>query len=75
MIQLRNVAHLGGNLFQRTRCCYFRDPTSLTSSKRNRGSGCVAREGFNRACAVVGTSEACNVTYSTRTSVLSSPPA
>jgi hypothetical protein len=69
MIQLRNMARLDGNLFQRTRRCDiqrdFAGPQEAQSRER------LGRpRGFNRACAMVGTSEACNVTYSTRTSVL-----
>lgn len=56
--QLRNMATVGGNLLQRTRCPYFRD-TFSPCNKRNPGSGCAAMEGFNRSCAVVGTSESC----------------
>ena len=70
MLQPRNVARLGSNLFRWTRCCYFPDATSLARSKRNPESDCAGREDLTRACAVVGTSGACNVTYSSRTSVL-----
>lgn len=56
--QLRNVATTGGNLLQRTRCVYFRD-TAMACNKRVPGSGCDARNGFNRNLAVLGTSEAC----------------
>lgn len=60
--QLRNCATTGGNLCQRTRCGYFYD-TSQACNKREPGSGCVARDGFNRIHAVLGTSEACIATY------------
>lgn len=60
--QLRNRATTGGNLCQRTRCGYFYD-TTQTCNKRDPGSGCAAREGFNRIHAVLGTSEACIATY------------
>ncbi|MDM7955678.1 xanthine dehydrogenase family protein subunit M [Blastomonas sp.] len=60
--QLRNRATTGGNLCQRTRCGYFYD-TSQACNKREPGSGCAARDGFNRIHAVLGTSEACIATY------------
>ena len=56
--QLRNKATTGGNLLQRTRCYYFYD-TAMPCNKREPGSGCSAREGFNRILAILGTSEAC----------------
>ena len=61
--QLRNMATLGGNVLQRTRCSYFRDPSWSQCNKRNPGSGCAALEGVNRKHAVLGTSEACIATY------------
>ena len=61
--QLRNMASLGGNVLQRTRCTYFRDVSYDHCNKRNPGSGCAALEGFNRAHAVLGTSEQCIATY------------
>ncbi|MCX7283723.1 MAG: FAD binding domain-containing protein, partial [Novosphingobium sp.] len=60
--QLRNKATTGGNLCQRTRCGYFYD-ISQACNKREPGSGCAAREGFNRIHAVLGTSDACIATY------------
>ena len=60
--QLRNKATTGGNLLQRTRCGYFYD-THARCNKREPGSGCDAREGFNRILAVLGTSEACIATH------------
>ena len=60
--QLRNVATVGGNLLQRTRCYYFRDGLS-PCNKRQTGSGCAALEGFNRIHAVLGGSEACIATH------------
>ncbi|RYH02621.1 xanthine dehydrogenase family protein subunit M [Salipiger sp. IMCC34102] len=60
--QLRNVATLGGNVLQRTRCPYFRDVASACN-KREPGSGCAATEGVNRLLAVLGTSEDCIATY------------
>ena len=56
--QLRNMATVGGNLLQRTRCPYFRDLSSACN-KRQPGSGCDALEGMNRGCAVLGTSDQC----------------
>jgi xanthine dehydrogenase YagS FAD-binding subunit len=60
--QLRNKASTGGNLLQRTRCYYFYD-TAMPCNKRVPGSGCAARDGFNRILAVLGTSEACIATH------------
>jgi xanthine dehydrogenase YagS FAD-binding subunit len=56
--QLRNMATVGGNLLQRTRCYYFRDRTT-PCNKRQPGSGCSALEGFNRNHAVLGVSQQC----------------
>ena len=61
--QLRNMATLGGNVLQRTRCTYFRDVSYTNCNKRNPGSGCAAMEGFNRMHAVLGTSDACIASY------------
>jgi xanthine dehydrogenase YagS FAD-binding subunit len=60
--QIRNMATLGGNLLQRTRCEYFRE-VSWACNKRKPGSGCAALEGMNREHAVLGTSESCIATY------------
>ena len=60
--QLRNMATLGGNVLQRTRCSYFRD-VSYSCNKRSPGSGCAALEGINRMHAVLGTSDQCIATY------------
>lgn len=57
--QLRNMATMGGNLLQRTRCYYFYDPTYKECNKRSPGSGCAARHGFNRIHAILGASEEC----------------
>jgi CO/xanthine dehydrogenase FAD-binding subunit len=57
--QLRNMATIGGNLLQRTRCRYFRDPTVEACNKRHRGSGCAAITGAARMHAILGTSEHC----------------
>jgi xanthine dehydrogenase YagS FAD-binding subunit len=59
--QIRNMATVGGNLMQRTRCPYFRDNISACN-KRNPGSGCDMKEGFNRIAAVLGTSDKCVAT-------------
>jgi xanthine dehydrogenase YagS FAD-binding subunit len=61
--QLRNMASLGGNLLQRTRCAYFRGGEPFACNKRVPGSGCAAREGIDRGHAVLGGSEACIATY------------
>jgi xanthine dehydrogenase YagS FAD-binding subunit len=61
--QLRNMATLGGNVLQRTRCTYFRDVSYDNCNKRNPGSGCAALEGVNRTHAVLGTSDHCIATY------------
>ena len=60
--QLRNMASIGGNLLQRTRCGYFRDVTT-PCNKREPGSGCSALEGINRGHAVLGTSNTCIATH------------
>ena len=60
--QLRNMATLGGNLLQRTRCEYFRG-TSYPCNKRVPGSGCAALEGINRGHAIFGYSNSCIATY------------
>src|SRR5438270_11639924 len=59
--QIRNMATVGGNLLQRTRCVYFRD-TAMSCNKREPGSGCPAITGHNRTLAVLGTSEHCIAT-------------
>ncbi|MEU6083978.1 xanthine dehydrogenase family protein subunit M [Streptomyces sp. NPDC047108] len=56
--QVRNMASVGGNLLQRTRCVYFRD-VSTPCNKRKPGSGCPAAEGYDRHNAVLGTESAC----------------
>ena len=61
--QLRNMATVGGNLFQRTRCYYFYDPAFPACNKRNPGSGCGALEGFNRMHAILGQSDQCIATH------------
>jgi xanthine dehydrogenase YagS FAD-binding subunit len=66
--QLRNMATTGGNLLQRTRCAYFREPSAGTPggygcNKRMPGTGCAALEGFHRTHAVLGTSEHCIATH------------
>jgi xanthine dehydrogenase YagS FAD-binding subunit len=60
--QLRNMATLGGNLLQRTRCEYYRD-RSFACNKRSPGSGCAAIDGLNRGHAIMGYSTSCIATY------------
>ena len=60
--QLRNMATMGGNLLQRTRCYYFMDTAFPACNKRTPGSGCAAINGFNRIHAVLGASEECIAT-------------
>jgi len=60
--QLRNLATVGGNLMQRTRCLYFQD-VSKPCNKRRPGSGCPARDGEHRNLAILGHSEACVATH------------
>lgn len=60
--QLRNMATVGGNLMQRTRCYYFYDPAFAACNKRVPGSGCAARAGHHRIHAVLGASNACVAT-------------
>lgn len=57
--QLRNMATMGGNLLQRTRCYYFYDPTYTECNKRAPGSGCAAIHGYNRIHAILGASPEC----------------
>lgn len=57
--QIRNMATVGGNIMQRTRCLYFQDAPASRCNKRSPGSGCDAIGGFNRYHAIVGTSPAC----------------
>jgi xanthine dehydrogenase YagS FAD-binding subunit len=61
--QLRNMATVGGNLLQRTRCYYFYDPAFAACNKRQPGSGCGALQGFNRMHAILGQSEHCIATH------------
>src|SRR5205823_4381678 len=60
--QLRNMATVGGNLMQRTRCAYFRD-TRWDCNKRNPGAGCSAQDGYHRGHAIFGTSDSCFATH------------
>jgi xanthine dehydrogenase YagS FAD-binding subunit len=61
--QLRNMATLGGNILQRTRCGYFYDMGFGECNKRDPGSGCAAIHGFNRNHAIFGTSDSCIATH------------
>ena len=60
--QIRNMATVGGNLMQRTRCYYFYDDAARCN-KRERGKGCDAIEGFNRIHAILGASSHCVATH------------
>jgi len=60
--QLRNMASMGGNIMQRTRCAYFRDEDDLPCNKRRPRSGCSALHGLNRNHAIFGWSESCVAT-------------
>src|SRR5262245_54423443 len=61
--QLRNMATMGGNLLQRTRCAYFRFGEPFACNKRRPGSGCSALDGIDRGHALLGTSDACIAVY------------
>ena len=61
--QIRNMATVGGNILQRTRCTYFYDDDGARCNKRNPGQGCDAAEGFNRMHAILGASAACVATH------------
>jgi xanthine dehydrogenase YagS FAD-binding subunit len=61
--QIRNMATLGGNVLQRTRCSYFRDTSFTACNKRNPGSGCAALSGSNRKLAILGVSDQCIAHY------------
>src|SRR2546423_641200 len=60
--QIRNMATVGGNLMQRTRCFYFYDEAARCN-KRQPGVGCDAIDGFNRIHAILGASDACIATH------------
>ena len=61
--QIRNMATVGGNLLQRTRCTYFYDTDGSRCNKRTPGEGCDAIDGFNRMHAILGASPACVATH------------
>jgi xanthine dehydrogenase YagS FAD-binding subunit len=61
--QIRNMATVGGNVLQRTRCTYFYDDDGARCNKRTPGQGCDAVEGFNRYHAILGASSACVATH------------
>jgi xanthine dehydrogenase YagS FAD-binding subunit len=67
--QLRNMATIGGNILQRTRCPYFRDGDDLPCNKRRPGSGCAALKGLNRSHAIFGWSQACVATHASDVAV------
>jgi xanthine dehydrogenase YagS FAD-binding subunit len=61
--QIRNMATVGGNILQRTRCPYFYDDAGSRCNKRSPGQGCDAIDGFNRNHAILGASSACVATH------------
>ncbi|MCE4226643.1 xanthine dehydrogenase family protein subunit M [Methylobacterium sp. C25] len=61
--QVRNMATVGGNLMQRTRCLYFADVAGSRCNKREPGTGCDAAGGFDRYHAILGASSACTATH------------
>lgn len=61
--QIRNMATVGGNILQRTRCAYFYDTDGARCNKRNPGQGCDALNGSNRTHAILGASSACVATH------------
>jgi xanthine dehydrogenase YagS FAD-binding subunit len=61
--QIRNMATVGGNLLQRTRCTYFYDEDGSRCNKRDPGQGCDAVDGFNRIHAILGASPSCVATH------------
>ena len=61
--QIRNMATVGGNILQRTRCAYFYDVDGSHCNKRSRGQGCDAADGFNRIHAILGASPNCVATH------------
>src|SRR5467141_1543198 len=67
--QLRNMASMGGNIMQRTRCAYFRDDDDPPCNKRRPGSGCSAHHGLNRNHAIFGWSDACVATHASDVAV------
>jgi len=67
--QLRNMASIGGNIMQRTRCPYFRDADDLPCNKRRTGTGCSALTGLNRTHAIFGWSDACVATHASDVAV------
>jgi len=67
--QIRNMATMGGNLLQRTRCSYFRDTGVAACNKRRPGSGCAALAGENRMHAILGGSDHCIATHASDVAV------
>ncbi|MGY2734694.1 FAD binding domain-containing protein [Sphingomonas sp. UYP23] len=61
--QIRNMATVGGNILQRTRCTYFYDVEGARCNKRSPGRGCDAIDGYNRGHAILGASPACVATH------------
>lgn len=67
--QIRNMATVGGNILQRTRCSYFYDVAGSRCNKRTPGEGCDAIDGFNRAHGILGVSDSCIATHPSDMSV------
>lgn len=61
--QIRNMATVGGNILQRTRCTYFYDNEGSRCNKRSPGQGCDAIDGLNRMHAILGASPSCVATH------------
>jgi len=61
--QIRNMATVGGNILQRTRCTYFYDDDGSRCNKRSPGQGCDAIDGLNRMHAILGASASCVATH------------
>jgi xanthine dehydrogenase YagS FAD-binding subunit len=61
--QIRNMATLGGNVLQRTRCNYFRDPSWGACNKHEPGTSCAALDGVNHKHTVLGVSDHCIAAY------------
>ncbi len=61
--QIRNMATVGGNILQRTRCLYFYDDDGSRCNKRQPSQGCDAIDGFNRVHAILGASSSCVATH------------
>ncbi|MHB8695925.1 MAG: FAD binding domain-containing protein, partial [Solirubrobacteraceae bacterium] len=60
--QLRNLATIGGNLLQKTRCAHFRSEDAVQCNRRAPGSGCAARNGHDDRHALFGWTDDCIAT-------------